>query len=598
MKEYNILVLENMIKTFSIVGAGQECNFIFSLKGQESPLRGISNGDKVIGYVSSPKEMFCYIFEVKEITATGDYILVKEYEATDGFLLENAEQTVKDIILGTGQEKSFINITKEMYNYIIKSMFQCMAEKYINADDEEQIDWDSLFKMKNKEFAFETINILKKYNGFTEENIDIMLSREESSRTLKNTYAILREVPENYSKEELSELTKDNTGRYRYYSDVFNIKDKKYVITNDWYNDDKDNRTPYVDWIKTIINKKIQNNTEELHNEEKNIDEEINKEIIVTANKINVPYNYLVFGAPGTGKSNDLKEKVELYFKDEESYERVTFYSNYSYQQFVGTYKPKMNGNEIVYNYAAGPFIRTLVKALKNPQKNYLLIVEEINRANPAAVFGDIFQLLDRKNGRSEYQIEASEDLREYLVSHLISGYNTCRDENIKKKALDKYKKIYIPSNMYIWATMNSADQGVFPMDTAFKRRWDFKYIGIDNNQEKIKDKEVQLGSTGKMAKWNTLRVYINKLLIKCKINEDKLIGPFFLGLEVLDDNEKFNKAFKSKLLMYLYEDAARQHRNKIFKAKKFSTYSELCKAFDRDGIDIFEDIKDDSSNL
>lgn len=141
------------------------------------------------------------------------------------------------------------------------------------------------------------------------------------------------------------------------------------------------------------------------------------------------------------------------------TYERVTFHPDYTYSQFVGTYKPVMDeeGNSIRYDFVPGPFMRVYVEALKSGRTDtpqpHLLLIEEINRAKVAAVFGDVFQLLDRDDdGVSEYEIQASEDIRRYLAKEL--GGNA-----------DHYKKIRIPNNMFIWATMNSADQGVFPMD-------------------------------------------------------------------------------------------------------------------------------------
>ena len=190
--------------------------------------------------------------------------------------------------------------------------------------------------------------------------------------------------------------------------------------------------------------------------------------------------NRIVFGAPGTGKSYELKVDCEDLLKNTNgSYERVTFHPDYSYSQFVGTYKPVMGTDEkIRYDFVPGPFMRVYVEALKsgrteNPQP-HLLLIEEINRAKVAAVFGDVFQLLDRDDdGVSEYEIQASEDIRKYLAKQLGG-------------TPDNYQKIRIPNNMFIWSTMNSADQGVFPMDTAFKRRWNFEYLGINKNEEKI----------------------------------------------------------------------------------------------------------------
>jgi hypothetical protein len=336
----------------------------------------------------------------------------------------------------------------------------------------------------------------------------------------------------------------------------------------------------------------------EVDSEEDNInsDNEINSNFDLN---IEHPHNRIVFGAPGTGKSNRLENNKVAFGQN---FERVTFYPNYSYAQFVGTYKPVpvkelVNGVEtttITYKYIPGPFMRTYVKAIRSIKENnpkpYLLLIEEINRANVAAVFGDVFQLLDRKDGQSEYEIETSEDMRAYLASELKG------DES-------EYERIRIPKNMYIWATMNSADQGVFPMDTAFKRRWNFEYIGINENSDGIKDITVKLGQDEHDVNWNDLRMAINNKLSKvCKVNEDKLLGPYFLSKDVIStsegsnyvkDNKKFIEAFKSKILMYLYEDAAKQYKQKLFEGcNDQSKYSSVCESFEKIGESIFgEDI-------
>jgi len=287
--------------------------------------------------------------------------------------------------------------------------------------------------------------------------------------------------------------------------------------------------------------------------------------------------NRILFGAPGTGKSFTLNGEAKKLLADGGYEERVTFHPDYSYANFVGTYKPVMVGGsadiiddaskdvlyvlldktktaqekydllyekfkndgltrlpillglytnevfktrkqdgtdavgdnsvernhgkalrpyvtllseakpkeEIAYEYVPGPFMRVLAKALKsamsdNP-KPHLLIIEEINRANVAAVFGDVFQLLDRaSNNASEYEIATTNEMRIYLAKEL----------GVEKNAVET---IRIPDNMFLWATMNSADQGVFPMDTAFKRRWDFTYLGIDDSEKDVIGKTVVL---------------------------------------------------------------------------------------------------------
>ena len=159
---------------------------------------------------------------------------------------------------------------------------------------------------------------------------------------------------------------------------------------------------------------------------------------------------------------------------------------------------------------------------------------------------------------------------------------------------------------MFIWATMNSADQGVFPMDTAFKRRWDFEYLDINENEEKIRGR-IMLGTDIiQEVEWNFLRRAINdKLSKEYKVNEDKLMGPFFLSKKTLQtrseeddriiDTDRFIKAFKSKVIMYLYEDAARQYKHKLFAGCEDTTrYSSVCESFDKIGIQIFgEDFED-----
>lgn len=341
---------------------------------------------------------------------------------------------------------------------------------------------------------------------------------------------------------------------------------------------------------------------------------------------IRAPRNLIFFGAPGTGKSYQLNHLANDSF-DDSQIRRVTFYPDYTYSQFVGSFKPVTRyvdpeDNEpsskekpyISYEFVPGPFLSTYISAVQNPGKNYLLIVEEINRANPAAVFGDVFQLLDRKrSGRSEYEVAVPKEMEDYLHVFLPE-YATnafikdpaallAEQERLSREE----RRLSLPPNMYIWATMNSADQGVFPMDTAFKRRWDFRYMGIDEGDHKPMDAydgrsvdDFKVGIGGRPVRWNELRKAINGLMRRAGINEDKLLGPFFLSPSALSDDPEtgdsgqsvFVSAFKDKVLLYLYEDAGKMRRDRIF-AKDGATYSELCRLFDDEGVGVF-DLKED----
>jgi MoxR-like ATPase len=302
------------------------------------------------------------------------------------------------------------------------------------------------------------------------------------------------------------------------------------------------------------------------------------------------PKNLILYGAPGTGKSYEMNKRANASFPNEFLYKRVTFHSSYSYRNFVGTYKPKslykqtdiiifdsdrvtMNEHKvepvIEYAFEPGPFLILYERAVKNPDHNFLLLIEELNRANTTAVFGELFQLLDRNdNGESEYPITLEASIYDYL-----------RGRNITEA------EIKIPSNFYIWATMNNADQGVLPLDTAFKRRWSFEHLGINKSEAQIDGIYIKMPFLeGKPElKWNTFRRIINQKLLELGIHEDKLVGPFFLNKREITNQE----SVKNKLLLYLKEDVLR-YKTGIFKSS-LKTFSEIAEEYDK-GNNVFDE--------
>ena len=309
------------------------------------------------------------------------------------------------------------------------------------------------------------------------------------------------------------------------------------------------------------------------------------------------PRNLILYGAPGTGKSYKLKGRIAAL--NPAKYERVTFYSDYSYSQFIGGYRPVpvyiskegenlevKDGSDvsldrpghpaIEYSFVAGPMLRLYVESKLNPENIYLIGIEELNRADAAAVFGDFFQLLDRKSdGTSEYDTQLSKEARQYLESEFKGHENLIN------------QPVSLPSNLYIWATLNSADQGVFPIDTAFKRRWEFEYLPLNENETVVSSQSLTLAiidnDTGEKISilWNDLRNKINQKLSEIGIQEDLMIGPFFLSPQEM----KNDAAFKHKLLAYLRDDILRHQYHEFFKIS--GTLDHIIKAYE-DGDNIF----------
>lgn len=362
------------------------------------------------------------------------------------------------------------------------------------------------------------------------------------------------------------------------------------------------------EWFVSLYDRNLYNNELiiELDEEKKvlkldvefyNVTQNINNNYTTNIERKIKSYNRIFFGAPGTGKSYLLNKEAIEYFKN--NIERVTFYPNYTYGSFVGAYKPfpiidKDGKESITYKYVKGNFIRILLKASLKPKENFVLIIEEINRANVSMVFGDIFQLLDRNSeGFSDYFINCSEELVQFL-SEELNTLSTEQKNYIKSVFGDEYDKLRIPANLYIWATMNSADQGVMPLDTAFKRRWEFEYIDINNGVEDAINKyKINTGISGEVS-WNIIREAINKKLVDCRVEEDRLLGLYFISKNILDtlDTDKITKIFTNKVLMYLYEDIGRQNRFKIFEEKHCKTFYDLCLNFKDEniGINVFKD--------
>lgn len=278
------------------------------------------------------------------------------------------------------------------------------------------------------------------------------------------------------------------------------------------------------------------------------------------------PLQKIYYGAPGTGKSHEVKKQTGEQVSENEEIDlpnvfRTTFHPDTDYAAFVGCYKPTMrktgkkhqvdgkdvDDEEIIYEYVPQVFADAYIYAYNNPTIPTYLVIEEINRGNCAQIFGDLFQLLDRKDGKSEYKIKADKDLAKYL--------NETKDKDgqdlLKDKEGIKDGKLCLPANLHILATMNTSDQSLFPMDSAFKRRWEWEYVPI-NYAEDIKSGKFEIKIGDKTYSWVKFIEEVNKRIFKLTQSEDKQMGNFFIKHSV-DEKE-----FKSKVMFYLWYEVLR----------------------------------------
>lgn len=285
--------------------------------------------------------------------------------------------------------------------------------------------------------------------------------------------------------------------------------------------------------------------------------------------------NKIFYGAPGTGKSHRLRHEVSA---DQDTFVTV-FHADTLHADFVGALKPAMEGGQVVYRFRAGPFTNALIHALQHPDRKVSLVIEEINRASAAAVFGELFQLLDRSpDGESTYSIHAADP---DMLSHI--------NLELARSGCAPQKYLRIPANLSLLATMNSSDQAVMPLDTAFKRRWNFEYLPIDFSASNVPRIQIALATDYGLinVSWPRLAEIINETLVECDVAEDRLIGPFFLSAKELEDEEKARLAISSKLFIYLWDDVLRHHGPERVFCPTHRTFGQLSTAF-ADGKPVF----------
>lgn len=301
-----------------------------------------------------------------------------------------------------------------------------------------------------------------------------------------------------------------------------------------------------------------------------------NNEELRTAEKASL--QQIFYGAPGTGKSHNIKDNVDVKAADEKNLVfRTTFHPDSDYSAFVGAYKPTTtkravrnvagdivrdtNKEEvyedcITYSFIPQAFLQAYVAAWNNPDDKVFLVIEEINRGNCAQIFGDLFQLLDRDDeGASEYPIMADKDIAKYL-----NGNDDEERFVLTNKDGIKDDKLRLPKNLYIWATMNTSDQSLFPIDSAFKRRWDWVYMPIADAK-----KNYVIEIDNDQYDWWSFLEAINAIIESTTHSEDKKLGYFFAKAK---DGRITVETFVSKVIFYLWNDVFKDNEtnHKAFK--------------------------------
>ena len=315
-------------------------------------------------------------------------------------------------------------------------------------------------------------------------------------------------------------------------------------------------------------------------------------EDVLNSSRIKGGENIILYGVPGAGKSWTIKNE---YCDDASCMERLVFHPDYTYSDFVGQIMPKVSSEGTVsYEFTPGPFAKLVKKAYENPDRMFYLVIEEVNRGNAPAIFGDVFQLLDRQSqrikdkttgemvdnpyyGASEYEITNAD------VARIVYG-----NEN---------HKVSIPSNMSILCTMNTSDQNVFTLDTAFQRRWSMRLIQNQFPEDGSEDEFAETPILDTEVTWEKFFTVINDLILNKNIRmtsaEDKRLGTHFVSIDDLHlddyagtDKERLkiayrqNRRFAEKVLKYLWDDAFKFNKDEIFDITKVNSLERVISIF------------------
>ena len=570
-----------------------------SLLSTTKPNVNISNNYRALRVAAFFGLIIMTSSKYEEAIITDAFIQIKErctgaFEDTDKYL-DIIERQIEKMFISSEVDEQSQTVRQKFRLYPVMLLYKILLE--IGRATGE-------YKVAIDEYRY-LIATTKKFEDFLETLILIKVFRDDTS--VQNTFDAFKEKFDNRLIQALKQLPALDITResITLKEDKINEVAKKVFLFEENPNIfATNNYLSFLGSIKSLFDLEKEQDKEEINGEtETNIDSNINEK-----SRLTTGCNVLLYGVPGSGKSWTIEHE---YCKPESKVERLVFHPDYTYSDFIGQILPNVaEDGQVSYKFTPGPFTNILRDAYLNPADEYILIIEEINRGNAPAIFGEVFQLLDRK-------VEMEENDDGYPVGSSEYGIT---NPNIAKIVYgDSTHKVRIPSNLSIIGTMNTSDQNVFTLDTAFQRRWDMRLIENDfsNVDPKLADAEI-LDTT---VSWREFCTAVNEIVVgnsaRMTSSEDKRLGAYFVHLRDLKFNPnmgdlkegrydqlrkkeseesltssetvelttirdalKQNRKFPEKVIKYLWDDAFKFNREVIFEITEYQSLEQVIRAF------------------
>lgn len=511
MGKYYIMSVDSFQDAFSRMDSSKHVSYKYECQNENEIMKSVQGGDAILVYRKSP--------------ISGISICLVIDEKRDDFLILRKKLEVSTVIRTDSnkyESQTLTEISQEDFAAICREMVSEFSNIGDLTDDTDMLSSD--YKQQFKEYI---LNVLQLKSVRQVRDLEILSDKMYEAGVIDKSIYLVSDVDE-YS---------DMVGKIKG-SDLYRRlkSERKDVSPNSGLASDQ-GMTNYFKFLEYI---------------NKNCKER------VTGGE-----NILLYGVPGVGKSHEIQEN---YCDDQERMERVVFHPDYTYSDFVGQILPRVIDGQLKYVFSPGPFTKMLKKAWENPEKEFYLVVEEINRGNAPAIFGEIFQLLDRKSKDAHKYSSTEYGESEYAITNYDVATIVYKQEE---------HPVRIPSNMWILATMNTADQNVFTLDTAFQRRWNMRHMknnvmSAGHAKDKIEGSEVQ---------WGAFALVINDMVTELNVDmsssEDKRLGAYFVKHAELTAEK-----FPEKVLKYLWDDAFKMDKEALFD-EKFKSLESIIETYE-----------------